>query len=131
VPALIITGKVLLQLGCQLLNTCLIPSVLNLLLMLQQVLGLSGEMPCQIKLLRILLVVGRKRVMCSVTLNSHHVRGVTCLIHQDMLVILCGRYPQLKICELVLLGWRLVYLLLLLWWLLWLPQLCQDPAGLG
>jgi hypothetical protein len=33
-----------------------------------------------------------------------------------MLIILCGRYPQLKICELVLLGWRLVYMLLL--WLL-------------
>jgi hypothetical protein len=50
-----------------------------------------------------------------------------------MLVILCGRYPQLKICELVLLGWRLVYLLLLLWWLL-MPLLgcnCSVKIPLG
>jgi hypothetical protein len=66
VSDLVITGKLSLQLDCQLLSTCLIPSVLNLLLMLQHVLGLPVEVLRQSWLLRILLAVGRQRMLCSV-----------------------------------------------------------------
>jgi hypothetical protein len=49
-----------------------------------------------------------------------------------MHIELCGRHPQLILCELVLLRWRLVYLLLLWWWLL-LPLLgpLKIPLGSG
>jgi hypothetical protein len=63
VSVLIITGKLILYLGCQLLSNCLIPSILNLLLMLQEVLVLPVKVPCQLRLLWILLAVGRQGMM--------------------------------------------------------------------
>ena len=48
-----------------------------------------------------------------------------------MHIILCGRHAQLILGELVLLGWRLVYLLLLLWWLLPLLGSLKLPLGSG